>query len=180
MTTVDIAASNGIIHVVDKVIYPLPSGNVIETLAGVADFSTMMELVHQAGLEQDLASMSLPIFNLNLSPNLNNLNPHGKLYINFEENYERYTEWPRKNGTGYFPQYVDAITGISVWVTSPEKHTKISNFHYEPRSKKCLNLLSTRELSNKSQNCLYKVSNQFLIWSQTYLKIWDNFETWKR
>ena len=51
--------------------------------------------------------------------------------------------------------------------------------HYEPRSKKCLNLLSTRELSNKSQNCLYKVSNQFLIWSQTCLKIWDNFETWK-
>ena len=47
--------------------------------------------------------------------------------------------------------------------------------HYEPRSKKCLNLLSTRELSNKSQNCLYKVSNQFLIWSETCLKIWDNF-----
>ena len=22
---------------------------------------------------------------------------------------------PEKNGTGYFPQYVDAITGISVW-----------------------------------------------------------------
>ena len=51
--------------------------------------------------------------------------------------------------------------------------------NYEPRSQKCLNLLSTRELSNKSQNCLYKVSNQFLIWSQTCLKIWDNFETWK-
>ena len=43
--------------------------------------------------------------------------------------------------------------------------------HYEPKSQKCLNLLSTRKLSNKSQNCLYKVSNQFLIWSQTYLKI---------
>ena len=26
-----------------------------------------------------------------------------------------YTGWPRKNGTGYFPQYVDAITGIRVW-----------------------------------------------------------------
>ena len=56
----------------------------------------------------------------------------------------------------------------------------VSGRHYEPRSQKCLNLLSTRELSNKSQNCLYKVSNQFLIWSQTYLKILDNFETWKR
>ena len=28
---------------------------------------------------------------------------------------ESYTGWPRKNRTGYFPQYVDAITGISVW-----------------------------------------------------------------
>ena len=28
-------------------------------------------------------------------------------------------------------------------------------------------------------DALYKVSNQFLIWSQTCLKIWDNFETWK-
>ena len=53
------------------------------------------------------------------------------------------------------------------------------SIHYEPRSQKCLNLLSTRELSNKSQNCLYKVSNQFLICSQICLKIWDNFETWK-
>ena len=25
-----------------------------------------------------------------------------------------YTGWPRKNGTGYFPQYVDAITEISL------------------------------------------------------------------
>ena len=58
-------------------------------------------------------------------------------------------------------------------------YTNVCTMHYEPRSQKCLNLLSTRELSNKSQNCLYKVSNQFLIWSQTCLKIWDNFETWK-
>ena len=33
--------------------------------------------------------------------------------------------------------------------------------HYEPRSKKCLNMLTTGELSNKSLHCLYKVSNQF-------------------
>ena len=26
-----------------------------------------------------------------------------------------YTGWPNKNGTAYFPQYVDAITGIGVW-----------------------------------------------------------------
>ena len=28
---------------------------------------------------------------------------------------ENYTGWPRKNGMGYFPQYVDAITGIGIW-----------------------------------------------------------------
>ena len=40
------------------------------------------------------------------------------------------TGWPRKNGTGYFPQDVDAIKLVSVYeVTSPEKNdTKISNF----------------------------------------------------
>ena len=45
--------------------------------------------------------------------------------------FSRYTGWPRKNGTGYFSQYVDAITVlVSVYeVTSPEKNdTKISNF----------------------------------------------------
>ena len=38
---------------------------------------------------------------------------------------------PEKNGTGYFLQYVDALTGmVSVYgITSPEKnYTKISNF----------------------------------------------------
>ena len=45
-----------------------------------------------------------------------------------------YTEWPRrkkkKNGTAYFPQCLDAITGISVCeVTSPEKnYSTITNF----------------------------------------------------
>ena len=40
-----------------------------------------------------------------------------------------YTGWPRKkHGTAYFPQDVDAITGISVLVTSPEKYdTKITD-----------------------------------------------------
>ena len=36
---------------------------------------------------------------------------------------------PEKNGMAYFPQYVDAITVISVWGNSPDKNdTKISNF----------------------------------------------------
>ena len=32
-----------------------------------------------------------------------------------------YTGWPRKNGMAYFPQYVDEITGISVWGNFWEK-----------------------------------------------------------
>ena len=35
--------------------------------------------------------------------------------INMIEIYFSYTGWPIKNGTAYFPQYVDAITSISVW-----------------------------------------------------------------
>ena len=44
------------------------------------------------------------------------------------------TGWPQKKRTGYFPQYVDAITGITISVyelTSPwpeNNDTKISNF----------------------------------------------------
>ena len=60
---------------------------------------------------------------------------------------------------------------INRQVKELEERGVIEPSHYEPRSQKFLNLLSTRELSNKSQNCLYKVSNQFLIWSQTCLKI---------
>ena len=40
-----------------------------------------------------------------------------------------YTGWPRKNRTGYFPQYVDAIAGINLWGNfSWEKWYNISNF----------------------------------------------------
>ena len=35
--------------------------------------------------------------------------------LNLTQFMNHNTGWPRKNGTGYFPHYVDAITGISVW-----------------------------------------------------------------
>ena len=42
-----------------------------------------------------------------------------------------YTGWPRKNGTGYFPQYVDAITDISVWGNfSWEKWFQVQQFWF--------------------------------------------------
>ena len=43
--------------------------------------------------------------------------------------FTRYTGWLSKNGTAYFPQYVNAITDNSIEVASPEENdTKISNF----------------------------------------------------
>ena len=53
-----------------------------------------------------------------------------RLTLDWHAKYNYYKGWP-KNGTVYFPpQYVDTISGISVYeVTSPEQNdTKISKF----------------------------------------------------
>nr|AAB32327.1 HLC-32 [Echinoidea] len=50
----DRKASSGLIHVVDKVIYPLPVGNVMETLADNPAFSMVVDLLKQAGLEDEV------------------------------------------------------------------------------------------------------------------------------
>eukprot|EP00057_Strongylocentrotus_purpuratus_P030335 XP_781365.1 PREDICTED: transforming growth factor-beta-induced protein ig-h3 [Strongylocentrotus purpuratus] len=50
----DKMASNGIIQVVDKVIFPLPVGNVIETVVDNQAFSIIVDLLKQAGLEEEL------------------------------------------------------------------------------------------------------------------------------
>ncbi|XP_030847696.1 transforming growth factor-beta-induced protein ig-h3 [Strongylocentrotus purpuratus] len=50
----DRKASSGLIHVVDKVIYPLPVGNVMETLDDNKAFSMVVDLLKQAGLEDEL------------------------------------------------------------------------------------------------------------------------------
>eukprot|EP00057_Strongylocentrotus_purpuratus_P030317 XP_781306.3 PREDICTED: transforming growth factor-beta-induced protein ig-h3 [Strongylocentrotus purpuratus] len=47
-------ASNGLVHVVGKVIYPLPVGNVIETLGDNRAFSIIFDLLKKAGLEEEL------------------------------------------------------------------------------------------------------------------------------
>ena len=53
---VDIGASNGIIHVIDQVLFPIPDGCVYETLAKVDAFSTLLQFVQQAGLQDILTS----------------------------------------------------------------------------------------------------------------------------
>nr|XP_054749277.1 transforming growth factor-beta-induced protein ig-h3-like [Lytechinus pictus] len=47
---------NEIIQIVDKVIYPLPIGSVIETLVDSKAFSVIVDLVSQAGLKEELES----------------------------------------------------------------------------------------------------------------------------
>ncbi len=49
ITTADIEASNGVIHVIDAVILP-PSKDIVETAQGIADFSTLVGAVVDAEL----------------------------------------------------------------------------------------------------------------------------------
>ena len=45
----NIEASNGVIHIVDAVIYPLPTGNIAEIVTGDSRFSTLLAAVIAAG-----------------------------------------------------------------------------------------------------------------------------------
>jgi len=49
ITAADVAASNGTVHVIDKVILPADK-NIVDTAAGIADFSILVEAVGAAGL----------------------------------------------------------------------------------------------------------------------------------
>lgn len=55
VTATDIAASNGVIHVVDKVLLP-PNRNVVQTALALPDFSLLAEAVVAAGLDDDLSA----------------------------------------------------------------------------------------------------------------------------
>jgi len=52
----DIKASNGIIHLMKDVIYPIPSGNIAEVVSGDERFSTLLAAVGAAGLADTLAT----------------------------------------------------------------------------------------------------------------------------
>ncbi len=57
VTATDIAASNGIIHVIDSVLIPAvaASGTIADVVAGNEDFSTLLTAVQAAGLAETLA-----------------------------------------------------------------------------------------------------------------------------
>merc|ERR1711973_30090 len=52
----DIKASNGIIHIIKDVIYPIPTSNIAEVVSGDERFSTLLAAVGAAGLADTLAT----------------------------------------------------------------------------------------------------------------------------
>lgn len=48
-------ATNGVIHVIDKVLYPVPSLNLVQLVGTTEDFSTLLYCVIRANLEGQLA-----------------------------------------------------------------------------------------------------------------------------
>ena len=48
-------ATNGVIHVIDKVMYPLPTGKIPLTLAGMKNISTLVFAAASAQLVGDLS-----------------------------------------------------------------------------------------------------------------------------
>ena len=52
----DVQADNGVIHVIDEVIYPFADKTVVEVLAGNPDYSTLVTAVQAAGLVDTLNS----------------------------------------------------------------------------------------------------------------------------
>lgn len=68
VVTTDIEASNGIIHVIDSVLVPLPApeptGNIVEVAQAAGDFSTLIAAAQAAGLDSVLAdeTQTLTVF----------------------------------------------------------------------------------------------------------------------
>ena len=58
ITDADTITGTGILHVVDKVIYPLPVGNVVQTLVDVEAFSVIVDLLKQVKLSEALEGKS--------------------------------------------------------------------------------------------------------------------------
>lgn len=57
----DVAASNGVLHVIDRVILP-QTRNIVEIAAGIGDFSILVEAVQAAGLADTLGGGEFTVF----------------------------------------------------------------------------------------------------------------------
>merc|ERR1711976_545113 len=58
----DNLADNGVVHLIDRVIYPYPTQNLVEMLAGEERFSTLVRAVQRAGLADALQFDGLTVF----------------------------------------------------------------------------------------------------------------------
>merc|ERR1712109_374727 len=54
----DERASNGVVHFIDEVIYPIPTGSIIDTLKADRRFTVLVDLIEAADLEEALNSTS--------------------------------------------------------------------------------------------------------------------------
>ena len=59
MIKTDLAADNGLVHIIDKVIYPLPATNLPLTLTFDKDLGSVAYLIYQSNLTQALSSECL-------------------------------------------------------------------------------------------------------------------------
>ena len=53
ITKFDLSASNGVVHVIEKVMMP-PKGNIVDLVVGNSDLSTLLAQVQSAGLADAL------------------------------------------------------------------------------------------------------------------------------
>ena len=62
VTKPDVMASNGIIHVIDTVLLPPPTQNIVQTAVAAGQFKTLASLVKKAGLVKTLQGGSWTVF----------------------------------------------------------------------------------------------------------------------
>ena len=61
ITTFDLTATNGMVHVIDTVMMP-PGGNIVDLVVGNSDLSTLLSKVQSAGLAGALQGLSFYYF----------------------------------------------------------------------------------------------------------------------
>lgn len=61
ITTFDLTATNGMVHVIDTVMMP-PTGSIVDLVVGNSDLSTLLSKVQSAGLAGALQGLSFYYF----------------------------------------------------------------------------------------------------------------------
>ena len=80
ITTFDLAATNGMVHVIDTVMMP-PTGNIVDLVVGNSDLSTLLSKVQSVGLAGTLQGLSFCVLYPILYININNLRFNHSCFI---------------------------------------------------------------------------------------------------